>query len=197
MYKEQTISITIPFTDDASVENAIHCWCVLLHLGIQSRLIGQKMLQLGPVAMRLELKKGINNCSIINDSYSADLSSFNIALDFLSQQRQHERKTVILSDILQSGRNEKELYKEVAQALSQRGITRLIGIGDKMMQHQGIFRLCPIPELAFYPSVESFKHDFHHLAFRDETILLKGARVFELEQIDRLLEQKVHQTVLK
>lgn len=194
LYQEQTVSITIPFVDDASVENAIHCWCVLLHLGLQPAVIAQKMLQLGAVAMRLEMKKGMNNCSIINDSYSADLSSFNIALDFLSQQRQHTRRTVILSDILQSGRNEKELYKEVAQALTQRGVTRLIGIGEKMMQHQGAFQL---PELAFYPSVEAFKHDFHHLHFRDETILLKGARVFELEQIDRLLEQKVHQTVLE
>lgn len=197
MYKEQTLSVTIPFTDDASVENAIHCWCVLLHLGVEPAVIALKMLQLAPVAMRLELKKGINNCSVINDSYSADLSSFNIALDFLSQQRQHSRHTVILSDILQSGRNEKELYREVAQALVQRGVTRLIGIGEKMMQHQGIFRLSAIPELSFYPSVEAFRHDFHHLAFRDESILLKGARVFELEQIDRLLEQKVHQTVLE
>lgn len=197
LYQEETISVTIPFTDDASVENAIHCWCVLLHLGVKASVVTEKMLQLGPVAMRLELKKGINNCSVINDSYSADLSSFNIALDFLSQQRQHARRTVILSDILQSGRNEKELYKEVAQALVQRGVTRLIGIGEKMNQHQGIFRLSPIPELSFYPSVDAFRHDFHHLHFRDETILLKGARVFELEQIDHLLEQKVHQTVLE
>jgi alanine racemase len=197
LYKEQTIDIKIPFTDDASVENAIHCWCVLLHLEVPSKRIQQKMLQLGAVAMRLELKKGINNCSIINDSYSADLSSFTIALDFLSQQQQHARRTVILSDILQSGRNEKELYKEVAQALQQRGITRLIGIGEKMVQHQATFRLAAIPELAFYASVESFRQDFSHLIFRDETILLKGARVFELEQIDRLLEQKVHQTVLE
>ncbi|WP_276480357.1 bifunctional UDP-N-acetylmuramoyl-tripeptide:D-alanyl-D-alanine ligase/alanine racemase [Paraflavitalea pollutisoli] len=197
LYKDQTISVRIPFTDDASVENAIHCWCVLLHLGVDAKTIDKKMIQLGPVAMRLELKKGTNNCSIINDSYSADLSSFNIALDFLAQQSQHDRKTVILSDILQSGRHEKELYREVAQALAQRGIARLIGIGDKMMQHQANFRLSAIPELAFYPSVESFIHDFHHLVFRDETILLKGARVFELEQIDRLLEQKVHQTVLE
>jgi len=197
LYKEQTIAIRIPFTDDASVENAIHCWCVLLHLGVTDKDIARRMLQLGPVAMRLELKKGMNNCSIINDSYSADLSSFNIALDFLAQQSQHDRKTVILSDILQSGRNEKELYKEVAQSLAQRGIARLIGIGDKMVQHQASFRQSPIPELVFYPSVEAFMHDFHHLTFRDETILLKGARIFELEQIDRLLEQKVHQTVLE
>lgn len=196
-YKEQTISITIPFTDDASVENAIHCWCVMLYMEMAPKMIQQKMLQLGPVAMRLEMKKGINNCSVINDSYSADLSSFSIALDFLAQQQQHSRSTVILSDILQSGRNEKELYKEVAQSLQQRGVTRLIGIGEKMVLHQSIFRLAAIPELTFYPSVESFKHDFHHLSFKDETILLKGARIFEFEQIDHLLGQKVHQTVLE
>jgi alanine racemase len=197
LYNEQTIDIKIPFTDNASVENAIHCWCVLLHLEVPHKQIQQKMLQLSAVAMRLEMKKGINNCSVINDSYSADLSSFTIALDFLSQQQQHARRTVILSDILQSGRNEKELYKEIAQSLQQRGITRLIGIGEKMVQHQAAFRLTAIPELAFYATVEAFKQDFSHLTFRDETILLKGARVFELEQIDRLLEQKVHQTVLE
>jgi alanine racemase len=196
-YNEQTIDITIPFTDDASIENAIHCWCVLLHLEVPQKQVQQKMLQLGAVAMRLEMKKGINNCSVINDSYSADLSSFTIALDFLSQQQQHTRRTVILSDILQSGRNEKELYREIAQSLQQRGVTRLIGIGDKMTLHQGVFRLAAIPELAFYASVEAFRQDFSHIPFRDETILLKGARVFELEQIDRLLEQKVHQTVLE
>src|SRR5690606_7860015 len=97
-YKSQPIDITIPFTDNASVENAIHCWCVMLYLGMPHSLINERMQQLSHVAMRLELKKGINNCSVINDSYSADLSSFNIALDFLSQQHQHPKRTVILSD---------------------------------------------------------------------------------------------------
>lgn len=196
-YKEETISITIPFTDDASVENAIHCWCLLLHLQIPATIIQQKMWQLGPVAMRLEMKEGINNCSVINDSYSADLSSFTIALDFLAQQHQHAKRTVILSDILQSARSEKELYTEVARMLLQKQVNRLIGIGERIAHHRNIFETAGIPELTFYPSVDAFKNDFLHLHFRDETILLKGARVFELEQIDRLLEQKVHQTVLE
>jgi alanine racemase len=201
VYLFQTISITIPFTDDASVENAIHCWCILLHLQIPREVIQQSMLQLGPVAMRLELKKGINNCSIINDSYSADLSSFNIALDFLSQQQQHEKRTVILSDILQSGRTEKDLYTEVARSLQQRHINRLIGIGERISHQNNIFQAAGIPDLAFYPSVEAFKKELLYrpvaIPFKDETILLKGARVYELEQIDRLLQQKVHQTVLE
>jgi alanine racemase len=147
--------------------------------------------------MRLELKKGINNCSIINDSYSADLSSFTIALDFLGQQQQHEKKTVVLSDILQSGRSEKDLYAEVARLLQQRQVSRLIGIGERISHHQNIFNAAGIPELAFYSSVDAFIKELSHIPFKDETILLKGARVFELEQIDRLLQQKVHQTVLE
>jgi alanine racemase len=196
-YQEQSITITIPFTDNASVENAIHCWCVLLHLNIPQPIIQQSMLQLGHVAMRLELKKGINNCSVINDTYSADISSFNIALDFLSQQQQHAKRTVILSDILESGRSEKDLYTEVARSLQQRQVNRLIGIGERISHHQGTFQHAGIPDLHFYPSVDALKKEWHHLLFKDETILLKGARVFELEQIDRLLEQKVHQTMME
>lgn len=194
---QETISITIPFTDNASIENAINCWCLLLYWKLPQAYIQKKMLQLGHVAMRMELKKGINNCSVINDTYSADLSSFTIALDFLAQQQQHPRRTVIISDILQSGRSEKDLYTEVAGLLQQRNINRLIGIGERIGHHQAIFRNAGIPDLAFYSSVEVFKNEFPHLHFRDETILIKGARVFELEQVDHLLEQKVHQTVLE
>jgi alanine racemase len=197
VYKEETISITIPFTDNASVENAILCWCLLLYLQVPQKVIELHMLQLSHVAMRLELKEGINNCSVINDSYSADLSSVNIALDFLAQQQQHSKKSVILSDILQSGKTEKELYKEVAQSLQQRGINRLIGIGERISFHKDVFQLAGIRESAFYPSVENFRKDFSHLHFRDETILLKGARVFELEEVSKLLEQKVHQTLME
>lgn len=196
-YREQEIGTEIPFTDNASVENAIHCWCVLLHLQIPQEVIKQQMQELGPVAMRLELKKGLNNCSIINDSYSADLSSFSIALDFLSQQQQHGKRTVILSDILQSGRSEKDLYAEVARLLQQRQVNRLIGIGERISHHQNIFQSAGIPELSFYSSVDAFIKELNHIPFKDETILLKGARIFELEQIDRLLQQKVHQTVLE
>jgi alanine racemase len=115
----------------------------------------------------------------------------------LSQQQQHTRRTVILSDILQSGRSEKDLYAEVARLLQQREVNRLIGIGERISHHQGIFQAAGIPETAFYSSVVAFIKEMNHLPFKDETILLKGARIFELEQIDRLLEQKVHQTVLE
>ena len=197
LYKGSAQSLVIPFTDDASIENVMHCWCTALLLNQDMQKVQQQLLLLTHVAMRLEMKTGINNCTVINDSYSADLSSFTIALDFLSQQAQHARRTVILTDIPESGRNENELYAEVANAMQPRKVNRLIGIGETIHHHAAAFEAAGIAELLFFPTVDAFKKDFHHIPFRDETILLKGARVFELEEIDRLLEQKVHQTVLE
>ncbi|HSC38773.1 MAG TPA: bifunctional UDP-N-acetylmuramoyl-tripeptide:D-alanyl-D-alanine ligase/alanine racemase, partial [Chitinophagaceae bacterium] len=196
-YREKEIDIRIPFVDDASLENAVLCWCTLLHLGVEDHYIAARMEKLAPVAMRLELKKGINNCSIINDSYSADLSSLKIALDFLSQQQQHRHKTIILSDILQSGKSEKDLYESVAAAVQQKKIDRFIGIGPQLLRHKNIFEALPGLDTKIYESLDAFRRDFYHLHFQNETILVKGARVFEFEQIVPLLEQKVHQTVLE
>lgn len=155
------------------------------------------MAQLIPVAMRLELKKGINHCSIINDSYSADLNSLKIALDFLTQQRQQEKSTVILSDILESGLPEKELYQQVAAALQQRQVTRLIGIGERIALNKSLFDQVQGMETVFFKTTENFLAAFQQLTFKEETVLLKGARVFAFEQIDRLLVQQQHQTLLE
>jgi len=130
LYKNRPIEILIPFTDKASIENAIHVWCLLLYLEYPDDVIGQVTTKLEPVGMRLEVKKGINNCTIINDSYNSDLGSLNIALDFLLSQKQHEKRTLVLSDILQSGREDKDLYSEVAKLVHQKKLSRIIGIGD-------------------------------------------------------------------
>ena len=192
---DRVITITIPFIDEAAIENAITCWCVLLHFQINDELIAEKMLQLRSVEMRLELKQGINNCSVINDSYSADINSLTIALDFLAQQKQHPNRTLILSDILQSGKNSRELYAEVAAILRQKNISRFIGVGPEISKQQQVFK--SIPQTFFFASTMELKQQFYALHFNDETILLKGARVFEFEQISHLLEQKAHQTVLE
>ena len=153
------------------------------------------MLLLRPVEMRLELKKGINNCSVINDSYSADINSLMIALDFLMQQQQHPNRTLILSDILQSGKSGAALYTDVVSILQQKNINRFIGIGPEISKQKDAFK--NIAQTFFYTSIADFKEHFHSLHFYNETILLKGARIFEFEQISHLLEEKVHQTVLE
>jgi Alr-MurF fusion protein len=196
VYQQQNIQVSIPFTDAASVENALHCWCLLLHLNIPHPAIAASMLHLQPVAMRLEQKRGINNCILINDSYSADLSSLQLALDYLEQQNPFQQKTVVLSDILQSGRSQSDLYTTVAQLLQQKQVSRFIGIGNNISAHRHLFDGRQFTT-AFYESVGEWERYFNPQHFNNEVILLKGARRFELEQVAQWLEEKVHQTVME
>jgi len=196
-HRSAGFSVSIPFTDQASIENALHCVAVMLYLDLPIEKIVSRLARLAPIAMRLELKSGINHCSVINDSYSADLNSLSIALDFLSQQQQHNKRTVILSDFLESGRNENELYAIIAQTLGQKQVDRLIGIGPQIGAHAAVIGQWFPGEAIFFPTVGSFRNDFAKLHFRDETILIKGARVFEFEEIDRLLTEQIHQTVME
>jgi alanine racemase len=193
VYQNNFINIRIPFSDDASIENAILCWSLMLILGYENEVIRERMFFLSPVAMRLEMKNGINNCSVINDSYNSDIGSLTIALDFLNQQRQHSKRTIILSDILQSGKNEENLYAEVAGLLKAKGVDQLIGIGPAISRQKEVFSL---PK-KFYTSTDEFLRDFSMSDFRDETILLKGARPFGFETISKTLQQKAHETVLE
>lgn len=193
IFNNEFIAIKIPFTDDASIENAIHCWATMLCLGYTNKLIALRMLRLSPVAMRLELKEGINNCSVINDSYNSDLGSLAIALDFLNQQKQHVRHTLILSDILQSGKNENELYAEIAQLVREKEVGSIIGIGEAISRQQEQFS----GEKSFFRTTEEFLSQYTPALFGNETILLKGARKFGFECISLLLQQKAHETVLE
>ena len=192
-YQDQKLKIEIPFIDSASVENACHCWATMLYFDFPQESIEQEMKKLAPVAMRLEQKEGINNCTIINDSYNSDFNSLTIALDYIGQQKQHLEKVVILSDILQSGRSEMELYADVAMLLKQKNITRLIGVGPGISRHADLFDM----EKVFFPSTTEFLSGFSLSSFRNQTILLKGARVFEFESINRILQQRVHETVFE
>ncbi len=193
LYNQKTWSVEIPFIDEASLENAIHLIAFLLTQNYDSKTIADRLKHLTPVAMRLELKQGINNCTIINDTYNSDLGSLAIALDFLNQQNQHFGKTIILSDILQSGRSKELLYNEVSKLLTQKNITRLIGIGSDLLSERHQFAA----NSSFYASTNDFLENYQPSFFANETILLKGARSFEFEHILKVLEEKVHETVLE
>lgn len=193
-FDNRSITIQIPFTDKASIENAIHCWAIMLILGYDESVISQRMQKLAPVAMRLELREGIHECSIINDTYNSDVNSLTIALDFLNQHKRYKRKTVILSDILQTGRRDSELYMEVAELLRDKGINRILGIGKAIKAQQDQFRSL---NGIFYSDTETFLKEVDFSDFSNEIILIKGARIFEFERISQLLEQKTHQTVME
>jgi len=196
VYQSAKISVTIPFTDDASIENAIQCWAYLLATNCNPDSFKNKFLRITPVAMRLELKKGINGCTIINDSYNSDTASLVNALDFIDQQSDNRKKrcTVIISDILQSGENPEFLYREIADYIQMRHIDRLIGIGTEISRFGALFSTA---EILFFPSSDEFLLHFKESDFNHEVILLKGARQFRFDRISSVLQEKAHQTVME
>ncbi len=192
--KEETISI--PFIDDASIENAITCLAVCLYLHISTDQLKDKFLLLRPVSLRLELKSGIHHTTILNDSYSADLSSFAIALNMLQQQRQHKNKTLILSDFPLTADQEADVYASIAKLIQSHAVNRLITVGEKSKHYLTEYIPSSI-QIQSFASTHELAEQIALLNFHNETILIKGARLFELDKIAQLLELKTHQTVLE
>ncbi len=192
-YDDQEFSVTIPFTDNASVENAMHCLTTLLHLDYSAQQIEQMMGHLQPVAMRLEIKEAINGCTLINDSYNSDVGSLSIALDLLAQQRQHPHRMLILSDILQSGMEPHALYSKVAEMIEEKGVDKTIGIGSEISRHADCFK----ENSSFFADTHEFLQAFSRQWFKDSAILLKGSRPFQFEHISAMLEHKLHRTQLE
>ncbi len=192
-FNKMNVSIRISFTDKASIENAIHCWLFMLISGYSNNSIKERFAQLNPVEMRLELKKGIRNCTIINDSYNSDLQSVSIALDFLNQQYQHTTKTLIISDIFQSGKDEDALYKELGALIGSKNITKIIGVGKSIARSAHHFNI----EKEFFLETSDLIDQLYRLNFNNEAILIKGSRKFEFDKIASQLEQKAHRTVME
>jgi alanine racemase len=194
-WQEEIFIISIPFTDAASVDNVITCCCTCLHLGMSITELQQRCAQLKPVQLRLEIKKGNHNTTLVNDSYSADLHSFEIALSLLQQQRQHRHKTIILSDFAELSKAEETAYLALAALIQAHNINRVIAVGDKTRHY--LPAALPSAEVICFSTVDELIQQIASVHFRDEAILIKGSRKFELDKLIPLLEQKVHQTVLE
>ena len=191
-YKNDFFVVTIPFSDEISIKNCVTCIATLLHLEISVEKIKERVANLYPVEIRLQAKKGINNCVLIDDSYSSDYQSLKIALDFLEQQKLHQKKTIILSDIFQSGLPTERLYEKVASVLQRNNIDRIIVIGETISKY-----LSELNNVIGFQSTADFLQQFNTQSFQNETILIKGARSFNFDEIVVLLEEKNHETVLE
>lgn len=189
-------SYTLPFIDEASVANSVTCVAVALYLGLTREQIAGRMAGVEPVAMRLEVKEGQHGCTLINDSYNSDVNSLDIALDFMSRRPDHagRKRTLILSDIYQSGKDGEALYKEVSGLARTRGVQKFIGIGPDLSANAGVI---DIAEKYFFNDCQEFIASQVFASLHDEVILLKGARRFSFDRLTELLEQKVHETILE
>ena len=186
---------TIPFIDDASIENSLNCLAACLYLMVPHEEIKQRMAKLEPVAMRLEVKEGKNGCVLINDTYNSDIASLDIALDFLYRRSEAKgmKRTLILSDMLETGQSTTLLYRKVAQLVHSRGIHKIIGVGPEITSCAKKFEI----EKYFFPNTESFLKSEVFASLRNEVILVKGSRDYAFERISEELELKVHETILE
>ncbi len=194
-FNNEEYCFNIPFTDASAIENACHCLATLIAMGEDPRKFLPKFQHLQSIAMRLEIKQGINNCLLINDYYNSDLNSLTIALSVLNQQaaKNHLHKQLILSDIRQSGIPKPELYKKVNELLREWGIDKIIGIGQDISENKDAFTI----HGEFYLQRSDFEHRFFRNNFNSSAILIKGARQFEFEKISGLIQHQAHQTVLE
>ena len=204
LWNSQIYDFKIPFADDASIENATHCIFLMLHQGINIAEIQSRLDMLKPIAMRLELKQGINDCYLIDDTYNNDYAGLSVALDFMTQQHTKRDKVLIISDVLQSGLEEADLYESIAELIKGKQIDRVIGIGEVISRNQKSFytsavsdRKTAIAPIVFYQSTEEFLEKYPINQLQSSLILVKGARKFEFEKIINRLTLKVHGTVFE
>lgn len=192
-WKGKNFTVSLPFSDQASVENAFQCLTILLYLGTEIDQIQQGLASLRSVAMRLELKEGVNQNQLIDDAYNNDLGGLQISLDLLKNQNQKKKKTLILSDILQSGMDENKLTDRIAQLVNASGVNKFVGIGKTLSAHKQKINATA----EFYNSTDEFLRALNTDAFQDEIILIKGARTFGFERIVSRLQRKVHGTIME
>ena len=198
LFKDCPVVIEAPEEGDALERNRQVCAQVCRHLGMLEEVIQERLRNLEPVAMRLEVKQGRHANTLINDTYNSDLSSLDIALDFMNRRpdRQGRQRVLILSDILQSGVPSTELYAHVARLLEKRGVERFYGIGEQLMQSASSFANIA-SQCAFFSSTKKFLQSSHFASLRNSMVLIKGARAFHFDAITEALEQKVHETILE
>ena len=186
---------TIPFTDDASIENSLHCLAVCLYLRLRPEQIAQRMGRLEPVAMRLEVKEAKHGSTLINDSYNSDIASLDIALDFMARRPESEGRSrvLILSDLMQTGQDSRSLYRKVAERIESRGIDHIIGIGPGLSASASRFHI----KKSFYATTEELLQSAELDTLHHSLILVKGSRSFGFDRIAERLALKVHETTLE
>lgn len=193
LWKKESLSFVVPFADPASIENIMCCLATALHLGLSPEALSTRLSRLSALPMRLELLNGANMCVLINDTYSSDLHSLEIALDFARKQSPSKKHIAILSDIFQSGIATYDLHSKVASLLAEKGVSELIGIGPEMQANKELYH---IPS-SFYPTTEVFLESLSPSSFQHSVVLIKGARTFRFEQIVERLQEQTHDTVLE
>jgi len=193
VYQGSHGEIELPCVSERDVNNAITCLAVMLYLNIDKAIIAERMRRLTIVETRLNVIEGINECTVIVDSYTSDYHSLTPALNFMSRRAGPRKTTVILSDLAPETYRNDELYIRVSELLKNKRVTRLVGIGQEMCRYRQYFE--DLPETLFFPSTKEAIDALSQSDFENETILIKGGVEDKFDQFIDLLEAKQHMTV--
>ena len=191
-YENEEINLSIPFTDKGSISSIIPVILLLLYLKIPKNTIAKRVKKLSPIEMKLEQREGINNCTIINDSYNSDLQSIQTAIDFLDHQNNNPNKLLILSELTQH-QTDKDSYSSIAQIVNKSNLQKIFGVGKNLRKYKHLFK----NNLRSFENHEDIIEYFKQHPPINQTILLKGSRDSEFENISQWLEKKNHSTVLE
>lgn len=192
LHNQEEFTYSIPFIDDASIKNSLICLTTLISLNIDYKQLKNEFSQLLPIEMRLEIKEAINNSILINDTFNSDLNSLKIGLNVLNQQPR-DKKSLVLTDILQSNLTDEELYQQTSDLVNSYHFDEIVLIGEKISQFKHLFQ----SYVRSFNSTEEFLQQFKHQNVDHEAILLKGSRPFKLEKISNELETRSNDSVLE
>jgi len=195
LWKNNYGKFTIPFKDKVSVRLSITAFLSALVLGADINRISKNITMLSYPEMRMEIKKGIDDCTLINDSYNSDIESIKNALNYISNRENNKTKTLILSDIFQSGYDEKTLFNILKNSIEEAGINKLILVGENIAGLKNIID----KKIQFYSvkNTGELLKNIDNIGFKNELILLKGSRKFKFEKLFEKLSQNYHNTVLE
>lgn len=193
MYKHggKAHEIFLPFSDDASLENALHCLTLCLLLGLSKDELKDKMRTLEALEMRLQVLEGSNGSIVLNDSYSNDPESLRVALEQLARLAGKRKKLAIISDMDERELDDESIYKEVASLLEHADLHTVHFVGERLAsfaEHKNYHK---------HPTTQALIDSLEGQRFDHQAILVKGARSFGLERVVKRLQAKKHGSVLE
>ncbi|MCL6585415.1 MAG: UDP-N-acetylmuramoyl-tripeptide--D-alanyl-D-alanine ligase [Anoxybacillus sp.] len=183
------ISFHLPILGKHHVQNALAAIAVARIFGIEWEMIQKALATLQMTRMRMELEKGANGVTIINDAYNASPTSMKAALQLLFELTGYEKKIAVLGDMLELGEQEVEFHRQIGEMLTPESVDYVWTYG-KLAREIALAAQSAFPQgrVRAYDDKQALTNDLRSLATEKDVVLFKGSRGMKLEEIIRALQ---------